>query len=89
MSRTYIRTDGTVGERSWWSLSIIPDFFWGTVDLIGTFVKTLIFPETATKIVHDAKKRNPNQYVNRGGGRIEGMDRVKGMKDMNLPVAGG
>src|SRR5690242_2508962 len=89
---SYVRSDGTVGERSWWRLSIIPDFFWGTLDVLGIFFRTLIFPATANEITANARKRNPSNYTNnRGGGpgRIDGVARIKGMKDMDVPMAGG
>lgn len=42
---TYINADGSlVNSRSWFRLSIITDFFWGIVDVIGLFGSTLRYP---------------------------------------------
>ena len=45
----YVRADGTIGERSPWRLSIVVDLFWGIINFIVLFFRTLISPGTGQR----------------------------------------
>eukprot|EP01087_Luapelamoeba_hula_P021104 TRINITY_DN7314_c0_g1_i1.p1 TRINITY_DN7314_c0_g1~~TRINITY_DN7314_c0_g1_i1.p1 ORF type:complete len:116 (-),score=15.42 TRINITY_DN7314_c0_g1_i1:54-380(-) len=48
MSRTYIR-GGQVGVDQGWSISSIPNFFWGIVNTISSFFYTMISQEATSQ----------------------------------------
>ncbi|KAL6072975.1 hypothetical protein QOT17_005237 [Balamuthia mandrillaris] len=82
-SQTYVRSDGTVGPRSSWSLSAVPDLFWGIVNGITLFVQTMISPE-ATQEYLARHGRTEHQPPSRG--RITGVQRPEVHQ---VPMAGG
>ncbi|XP_045593982.1 selenoprotein K [Procambarus clarkii] len=40
----YISSDGTIGGGGGWGISTVTDFFWGFVNFIVLFFRTLISP---------------------------------------------
>ncbi|KAK8401425.1 hypothetical protein O3P69_002891 [Scylla paramamosain] len=45
----YISSDGHVGERKGWSLAAIPALFWGVINFIVLFFRTLINPNEPSR----------------------------------------
>ena len=70
-------------ERGWLRLSIFPELFWGTLNVITVFFQTLISQEATTAYTR-------GQRIDGGGGGGQGgsLRRRKGFKvGTNVPVA--
>lgn len=84
----YVLKDGQmVKEEQGWSLAMIPNFFWGTLNTVGLFFQTFVAPETTVPQRNNNFSRTANPYAN-GGPRPPGAPRpnrqIHGMA--NLPA---
>lgn len=86
----YVNKDGRIGGRSEWSITRIPDLFWGLVNFIVLFFQTLISPDLTSRgegysTSYGAPGRGPPPGPPRR--RMGGIGRVAGIAPP--PMGGG
>uniref|UniRef100_A0AAV1TAQ0 Selenoprotein K n=1 Tax=Peronospora matthiolae TaxID=2874970 RepID=A0AAV1TAQ0_9STRA len=88
---TYVTEGNVVNKRSSWRLSVIPDTFWGVVNLVGLFVTSLFSDVSSTTRsntnIGSAPHHGPDN--NRRGGPRRPMGRVNRQSTVNMPMGGG
>jgi len=84
----YIGTDGkVVSNRSPWRLSIVSDFFWGILNCMGLFFRTLTNPVQPGQRTY--AERNKRMSNGTKGGKRANIRGVSNMGTADAPAAGG
>jgi hypothetical protein len=62
---------------------MLPNVFWGTLELLAQFWKTLVSPTSTQQMLDEERRKNPNRYVRPG---LPSEKRIHSVNDKDGPI---